>query len=111
VDLLERGFAIDAELVLEVKIARAEEDVDAPLFGVLEAAGARFDVRVRASRERGDGRRPHLARDVLHAGEILGARRGKPCFDDVHAERLELLRELKLLLGGHPVTGRLFAIS
>ena len=110
-DLLERRLAVDAELVLEVQIARAEEDVDPPAAPPLETPRARLDVALGAAGEGGDRRVFDLARDGLHAGEIFGARGGEAGLDDVDPERLELLRKLKLLVGGHPVAGRLFAIS
>ena len=70
-----------------------------------------FDVALGTAGEGGDGRVLDLARDGLHAGEIFGARGGEPGLDDVDAQRLELLGEPELLGGGHPVAGRLFAVS
>ena len=44
-------------------------------------------------------------------GEIFRARAGNPGLDDVDPQRLELLGEAELLGRGHPVAGRLFAVS
>ena len=50
------------------------------------------------------------ARHLAHAFEVSGGGRGEPGLDHVHAETLELLRDLRLLVRLQRDAGRLLAV-
>ena len=111
-DVVEGLGAGDFELGFEVEVGAGEEDVDAALVGGLDGAGGGFDVLAFAAGEGGDaGGAVHFAGDGLDGVEVAVGGDGEAGFDDVDAERGELVGEAQLFCVVHGAAGRLFAVA
>ncbi len=94
-----------------MQVGRRDEDVEAAALSGPDRLAGQLDVPIVTPRQRGDDGAPHLGRDLAHAPVVaLGCGR-KARLDDVHAERVELAGQSKLLLGRETVAGSLLAIA
>ena len=110
-DARQRRLARDVELVLEMDVARREEDMDARTGGALDRRGGRRHVAFRRAGERHD---TCLRQTLRHGADRLRVAlggRGESGFDEVDAERLKLEGEADLFSRVHAVPGRLFAVA
>src|SRR5581483_8948372 len=109
---LDARAAVDAELALEMDVARGDEDVDARAVGARERLRGRVDVTLGRARERGDGRAtPDFARDRGDGRGFAGRRRGEARLDHVDAEVRERVREAELRRRRKARARRLFAVA
>ena len=101
----------DAQLGLEMQVGGGEEGVDAVLFGGLDGAGGGFDVLALAAGERGDAGAANLFGDGVDGVEVALRGDREAGFDDVNAERGELVRHAQLFAVVHGAAGRLLAVA
>ena len=108
----ERGVAIDPQLVLEVDVARRDEDVEVRPFGDLDRLDRPLRVAVLAAREGGD-RDPAagLLGDPANRLEVAGRGGREAGLDHVDLEPGQLAGDLQLLRGGQPGAGRLLPVA
>ena len=105
-------LAADAQLVLEVDVARRDEQVEVRALGDADGLDGPLRVAVLAARERRDGDPAlRLLRDPPDRLEVAGRRGREAGLDDVHLEPRELARDLQLLRGGQAGAGRLLAVA
>ena len=108
---LEALLARHAQLGLQVQVGGGDERVDAPLRRRLDRPRGRLEVGAMAARQAGDHRPPDLGGNLAH-GFGVGRRRDREAgLDDVHAERIELTRQLQLLGRAQRKPGRLLAVA
>ena len=110
-DLVDGLGARDAELGLEVQVGGGEEGVDAVLLRGLNGTGGGLDVLALAAGERGDAGAADLFGDCVDGVEVALRGDGKAGFDDVDAQRGELVRHTELLVVVHGAAGRLLAVA
>ena len=108
----ERLVAVDPELVLEVDVARGDEDVEVRPLGDADRLDGPLRVAVAAAGERGD-RDPalRLLGDPADRLEVAGRGGREAGLDDVDLEPGELAGDLELLGGGQPGARRLLAVA
>jgi hypothetical protein len=100
----------EPKLLLHVQSAGREEDVDPRARRVRERCGRGIDVGVARAAQRGDGDVLRRLRNGPHPLEVAGRRGCEACLDHVHAEPLELLADLHLLVRPQSDTRRLLAV-
>ena len=108
----ERLVAVDPELVLEVDVARRDEDVEVRPLGDLDRLDRPLRVAVAAAGERRD-RDPALGLlgDPPDRLEVAGRGGREAGLDDVDLEPGELAGDLELLGRGQPGARRLLAVA
>ena len=97
--LLDHLRGLEPELLLHVQRARRDENVDPGAARIRERLAGRVEVVTDGSGEGGDGRRLDGGRHRARALEVTGRRAREAGLDDVDAEPLELLSDLRLLVG------------
>ena len=107
----ERLVAVDAQLVLEVDVARRDEDVEMRALGDADRLHGPLRVAVLAAGERGDGDALRLLGDPADRLEVAGRGGREAGLDDVHLEARELPGDLELLGDGEAGAGRLLAVA
>ena len=110
--LLEDLLRLEPELLLHVERARGEDDVDprAPRAGERLPRRRRCRSRCARASEATSGAL-HGGRDGADAFEVAGRRAGEAGLDDVDAEPLELLGDLRLLVRLQRDARRLLAVA
>ena len=107
----ERLLAVHPQLVLQVDVARRDEDVQVRPLGDLDRLDGALRVAVATARERGDRDSAlRVLRDPAHGLEIAVGGGRKARLDHVDAEAHELARDLELLGGGQARAGRLLPV-
>ena len=109
--LLHDLLRLEAELLLHVKRARREKDVNAGAARVGESLGCGVDIGLHRADERGDGWAGDRARDGADAFEVAGGCAREPGLDHVHAEPLELQGDLRLVMRLQGDAGRLLTVA
>ncbi len=84
-------IARDVQFLREMQVGGRDERVDARALGALQRLARALDVFGPAAGQRGDDRPPHARGHLLHAFRIVQRGDGKARFDQVHAQRIELL--------------------
>src|SRR5438128_1751157 len=79
--------------------------------GAAQCFGSAQHVLFRSSTESGDGNVATFGGDSFDRSEVAVRRDRETRFDDVDAERLELVRQPRLLVQIHRAPGRLLAIA
>ena len=102
--------AVDAELVLEVDVARGDEHVEVRPLGDPDRLHGPLRVAVAAAREGGDGDALRLAGDPVDRLEVAGRGGREAGLDDVDVEPDELAGDLELLGRGQAGAGCLLAV-
>ena len=108
---LEALLAGHAQLGLEVQIGGGDERVNAALRRRLDRPRGPLEIGAMAARQARDDRTADLGGDLAHGFGV--GRRGdrESGFDDVHAERIDLTRQLQLLGRPERESGRLLAVA
>ena len=109
--LVERLLAAHLELVLEVQIARGEEDVDARAVGKLKGACGHLDVFFFGAGQGGDARLADGLGDGGDGREVALGGHGEAGLDDVHAQIFKSVGHGELFLRGHAAAGGLLAVA
>ena len=109
--LLQDGLLVLAQLMRDVDVAAAEEDVQPRLLRVAHRLPALVHVVRHGAAEGGDLGAAHLLGDAVDRVEIGRAGRREAGLDRVDAHALEHLRDLQLLVGREGDTGGLFAVA
>src|SRR5690606_148104 len=109
--LLEALLLCDLQLVLEMDRRGGEEGVETRAIGMLERGCGALDVQPGRSGEPGDHWTPDLPSDRRDGVEVVRRADREARFDDVHPERLELMRHTQLLGRRHGGARRLLAIA
>ena len=109
--LLQHLLRRHAQLLLHVQRRGGNEGVDARGRCTAQGLGGARNVAVVGACQRTHGGVLDQAGDGLHRVEVTVGGRGKPGFDDVHAQPLQLPRDAQLLVLGHGGAGRLLAIA
>ncbi len=108
---LEALLARDPELALQVQIGGGDEGVDAAAGRGFEGLAGGVDVARSAARQRRDHGPSYFRRDPAHRlGVVLGGDR-ETGLHDVHAQSVELMSQLDLLLDAHREAWRLLAVA
>ena len=112
-DRLGEGLlAGQAELVLEVDVARGDEDVEVGPLGDADRLDGSLRIAVAATGEGGDSHAAlRLAGDALDGLEVAGRCGREAGLDDVDLEAAELAGDLELLGRGEPGARRLLAVA
>ena len=93
-------IARDAQLVLQVNVGSGEEDVDARAGSVFQSFPGALDIGAAGAGQSGDDGPADDIGDGLHGFEIAVRGDGKPGFDHIGAEAVELVSQAQLLLHG-----------
>ena len=101
----------DAELALEMTIARRDEHMDARAKRTRERLRGCFDVGPVGTGERGHRRPANLTRDACDSLGLADRRRGEARLEDVDAEVGEGLRDEEFRLRRERRAGRLLAVA
>ncbi len=100
-----------AQLVLEVDVARGDEDMEMRALGGEQRLHGPLRVAVAAPGEPGHRHALRLARDPLDRLEVARRRRREAGLDHVHVEPDQLPRDLDLLGDRETGTRRLLAVA
>ena len=100
-----------AQLGLQVQVRGGDERVNATLRRRLDRPRGAFEIGAMAARQARDDRTADLGGDLADGFGV--GRRGdrKAGLDDVHAERIDLTRQLQLLSRPERKPGRLLAVA
>ena len=79
-------LAIGIELILYVRVGRADAGVYPLVFGILESIHGYVNILFHGTGQRADCRPGHGLRDLYHRIEITRTRNGKTGFDYVNAQ-------------------------
>ena len=109
--LLEHFLAAGAELVRDVNVGAADEDVEAGVFGVLDGGPPLLDIVGDGAAEGGDGGAADFVGDAGDGVEVGGTGGGEAGLDAVDVELLQHLGDLELLVVGEGDAGGLLAVS
>ena len=108
---LEALLARHAQLRLQVQVRGRDERVNAALRGRLDRPRRLLEVGAMAARQAGDHRTADLRGDLTDRFGVGGRGNREPGFDDVHAESVDLTRQLQLLGRPERESGRLLAVA
>ena len=108
---VQRLLASDLELVLEMQVARCQEDVDARAVGKLQGAGGHLDIFRLGASQRRDARLANSLGDGGDGREVALGCHGETGLDDVHAQVFEGMGHGELFLRGHAAARRLLAVA
>src|SRR5437763_14190061 len=92
-------------------VRHAQTRVDSRPLGAFEGIGRHVDVLRYRPCQPADGRLLDRFAYLLHRMKITRGRDGESGLDHIHAERLELTRDLDLLLHVKGSSRRLFAVT
>jgi len=104
-------LAADAQLVLQVNVGGGEEDVNAWASGMFQCFPGTLDIGAAGAGQSGDDGSANDRGNGFYGGEVAIGGDGKPGFDHVDAEAVELVREAQLFLMVHAATGGLLSIA
>ena len=94
-----------------MNIAGGDEDMDTGFLGALDGAPCSVDGALGAAGQRGHGAVLDGLGDGFHTLEVLGRDDGETCFDDIHAQCVQLTGHFQLFGKVHAAAGGLLTVA
>ena len=109
--LLQALLARNFQLVLQMNVGGRQKDMNAGMGCALERLPGALDILRAGTGKARDNGPPDNCGDCLNGGEITFRGDGKPGFDHVYAEAIELMGQAQFFLHVHAATRRLLAVA